>query len=464
MNDFLNENTPTTPEENGGAEECVTEAVTPPEAEPQTPEEEVAEEQPFGENEEIPYREDFEAFENPINFSPVEPINDYKPMSKGLKVFALIMAAVILLTGSCTVGYFMGKSSVKTTDTADVPKVDLAARPKDTDEMTPAQIYDSVNKSIVGILTYNDAGDGGNASGIIYSEDGYIITNDHIYAEISSPKFKVYTSGGKEYDAEYVAGDKISDLAVLKVKSGEFEPATFGNSDELFYGQNVVAIGRPNGAENESTITNGIVSSVNERVQNATNYSARLIQTNCAINPGNSGGALVDMYGQVIGVTSSKLAGTVYDNVGYAIPTTVMKRIADELISEGKVVSRAKLGITYTAVNSALAEINGYKHTGLLIASVAEDSALYGKAEEGDFITHINDTKVTRDDLVLDIIEKCSAGDTITVTIINNSGEEKTVEAVLKANIGESSYTTAPITKDEESESGGGTFDFPFGE
>lgn len=464
MNEFFNENNPNANEENIGTEENVAEVASNEVGEPQGFEEEAFEAEPTADTEEIPYRENFAPPQNPINFSPVAEMNDYKPMNKGLKVFALIMAAVILLTGSCVAGYFMGKNSVGTTDYTSVPKVDLAARPKDTDEMTPAQIYDSVNKSIVGILTYNEAGDGGNASGIVYSKDGYIITNDHIYAEISSPKFKIYTSDGKEYEAEYVAGDKISDLAVLKVKSGEFEPATFGDSDELFYGQNVVAIGRPNGAENESTITNGIVSSVNERVQNATNYSARLIQTNCAINPGNSGGALVDMYGQVIGVTSSKLAGTVYDNVGYAIPTTVMKRIADELISKGKVVSRAKLGITYTAVNSALAEINGYKYTGLLIASVAEDSGLYGKAEEGDFITHINGTAVTRDDIVLDIIEKCSAGDTITVTIINNSGEEKTVEAVLRANIGESSYTTDPITKDENSESGGGTFDFPFGE
>lgn len=401
---------------------------------------------------------------NPVNFTPVEPINDYRPMNKGLKVFAAIMAAVILLTGSCVAGYFMGRSSVKVSNNSSKPKVNLAARPEDTDEMTSAQIYEKVNNSIVGILTYNSEGDGGNASGIVYSKDGYIVTNDHIYAEVSSPKFKIYTADGKEYDAEYVAGDKISDLAVLKVKGGEFEPAVFGDSDELFAGQNVVAIGRPNGAENESTITNGIVSSVNERVQNATNYSARLIQTNCAINPGNSGGALVDMYGHIIGVTASKLAGTVYDNVGYAIPTTVMKRIVDELIKEGKVVSRAKLGITYSAVNSALAEINGYKNTGLLIATVAEDSGLYGKAEAGDFITHINGTEVTRDDIVLDIIEKCSAGDKISVTIVTASGEQKTVEAVLKANIGESSYTTEAIPDAESGGNSGGTFDFPFGE
>lgn len=462
MNEFFNENELNNVDTEN-PEEIVTESTEEAVSEPL---ENTEQSEPLQNNQSI--NEDFVKVQapmyNPVNFTPVEPIADYKPMSKGLKVFALIIAAVILLTGSCATGYFMGRNSVKSVNGSKKPVVDLSSRPKDTDEMTSAEVYEKVNNSIVGILTYNAEGDGGNASGIVYSKDGYIVTNDHIYAEIASPKFKVYTADGKEYDAVYVAGDKISDLAVLKIKSGEFKPAVFGNSDEIYSGQNVVAIGRPNGAENESTITNGIVSSVNERVQNATNYSARLIQTNCAINPGNSGGALVDMYGQVIGVTASKLAGTVYDNVGYAIPTTVMKRIVDELISKGKVVTRAKLGITYTAVNSALAEINGYKNTGLLIASVAEDSGLYGKAEEGDFITHINGIEVTRDDVVLDIIEKCSAGDTISVTIINKSGESKTVEAVLKANIGESSYTTESIPDKESQNGSGGTFDFPFGE
>lgn len=402
---------------------------------------------------------------NPINFSEVVPMNDYKPMSKGLKVFTLIMALVILITGSSVAGYFLGKNSVKVSNIKK-PNINLSTTPADENEMNTAQVYEQVNKSIVGILAYNTEGNGGNASGIVYSKEGYIVTNDHIYSEIPSPKFKIYSWDGKEYDAEYVAGDKISDLAVLKIKNSDLEPAVFGNSDELFSGQNVVAIGRPNGAENKSTITNGIVSALDERVQNATNYSARLIQTNCAINPGNSGGALVNMYGQVVGVTASKLAGSVYDNVGYAIPTTVMKRIVDELISKGKVVSRAKLGITYTAINSALAEINGYRNTGLLIASVAEDSGLYGKANEGDFITHINGTRVTTDDVVLDIIENCSAGDKIKVTIVTTSNTEKTVEAQLKANIGESSYTTKSSSNNNSSnsESSGGTFNFPFGE
>ena len=414
-----------------------------------------------------PAAEQYAPVYNPVNYSPVNPINDYKPMSQGLKIFAIIMAAVILLTGTCCAGYFIGRNSVKIGFGSDI-KVDLAAKPSDTDELTPAQVYEKVDKSIVGIMIYNSSGKGGQASGIIFSEDGYIVTNDHIYSEIPAAKFKVYTHDGKEYDAKYVAGDVISDLAVLKIDAKGFTPAEFGNSDDLFYGENVVAIGRPSDATDKSSITRGIVSAINRRVQTTSNYSARLIQTDSAINPGSSGGALVNMYGQVVGVTASKLASVEYDAVGYAIPTTVMKRIVDELIAEGKVVTRAKLGVTYTAIDSVLVEIGDYKTEGLLLASVAEDSDLYGKVEEGDYITHINGIEVTSDDIVLDIIEQSKAGDKITVNVKTKDGKIKSIDAVLKANVGESSYTLTENSKDSiqggSGENGGGTFDFPFGE
>ena len=308
----------------------------------------------------------------------------------------------------------------------------------------------------------------GFGSGVIISKDGYIVTNDHIYAEVPSAKFKIYTSDNKEYDAQYVAGDQVSDLAVLKIDGSGFKAAQFGDSAQLNFGESVVAIGRPSDATDDSSITKGIISSVGRRVRTTSNYSAKLIQTDSAINPGSSGGALVNMYSQVVGITSSKLAGTEYDAVGYAIPTRTVKRIVSELISKGKVVSRARLGITYTAINSVTAEINGYSSVGLYVASVSEDSDLHGKVAEGDVITRINNIEVTSDDIVLDIIEECSAGDTISVTVLTKGGAEKTFDAVLKANTGESSYSTkAPSSsnsKSGDSSSSGGTFDFPFGE
>ncbi len=411
---------------------------------------------------------------NPVNYTPVEPINDYKPMSKGLKAFSVVMALIIALTAASTVGYFIGKDSAKSVYSSSV-KVDLAARPKNTDQMTEAEVYEKVDKSIVGIVVYNSSAQSSQASGIVYSEDGYVITNDHIYSEIPAPKFKIYAYDGTEYDATYVAGDKVSDLAILKIKNAKLEPAVFGDSDEIFSGEQVVAIGRPYDATDASSITRGLISAVSRRMQTTTSYSARLIQTDCTINPGSSGGALVNMYGQVVGVTSSKLTND-YEGVGYAIPTTTMKRIAEELIKNKRVVSRAKLGVTYTAIDSIIAELKGYKNTGLLISSVDEESGLYGKAEEGDVITHINSIKITNDDIVLDIIEKKSAGDKITVTVVKTNGTTKEYEVELKANISESSYTDTeivevepdddelePLPKDD-SEENGGIFNFPFGE
>lgn len=404
---------------------------------------------------------------NPVNFSQVNPIEDYKPMSKGLKIFALIIAAIILLTGSCLTGYFIGKNTLKTKMFySNKVSVDLAAKPKDTDEMTEAQVYEAANESVVGIVVYNSKGKASQASGIVYSKDGYIVTNDHIYSEVTAPKFKVYTYDGKEYDAQYVAGDVISDLAVLKITANKLKPAEFGDSNEIFHGEHVVAIGRPSDATDASSITRGIISAVSRRVQTTSNYTSRLIQTDSAINPGSSGGALLNMYGQVIGVTSSKLASVEYDAVGYAIPTVTMKRIVEELIANGKVVSRAKLGVTYLAIDSISAEIGEYDTVGLYIDSVSEDSDLYGKAEKGDVITHINGLEVTSDDVVLDIIEQSRAGDKISVTILTSSGETKNITAVLKANVGESSYSETESLKDSQNEnsSNGGTFDFPFGE
>ena len=400
--------------------------------------------------------------QNKINYSEILPVTDYKPMSRGLKLFALIMAVVILLTGVSVTGYFLGRNSISYGTRKNV-NLNLAAKPKDTDEMTAAEVYDKVNASVVGITIYNTAGKGSQASGVFYSADGYIVTNDHIYSEVGAPKFKVYTSDGKEYDAKYVAGDQVSDLAILKIDASGFTPAQFGNSEEIICGENVVAIGRPSDAAHASSITKGIISSTERRVKTTSNYSAKLIQTDSAINPGSSGGALVNMYGQVIGITSSKLAGVSYDSVGYAIPTKTMKRICEELISKGKVVSRAKLGITYTAINSVSAEINGYDYVGLYIASVAEDSDLFGKVNAGDVITRINGLEVTSDDIVLDVIEDSSAGDKVSVTVVSKTGKESTFDITLKANTGESSYSSE-INSDSSSGNSGGTFDFPFGE
>ena len=482
MNDFLNENQtnneeevikgtlPEEPQKTVADEPQETITDEPNEIVMEEPQETIAEEPQETVADENPQSEDFSPMGNlqynPVTFTDIVPETGKKSSTKGLKVFALILVCIIALTGTGLVGYFSGKNSVSPSNQSKNSKVELQNTPEDKNAMTPAAVYEKVNPSIVGIVVYNTAGKGSQASGIVYSKDGYIITNDHIYSDVASPKFKIYTSDGKEYDAKYVAGDTVSDLAVLKIDDCELTPAVFGNSDELYEGQNVVAIGRPYDATDVSSITSGIISATSRRVSNSSSYPARLIQTDSPINPGSSGGALVNMYGQVVGVTNSKLASVDVEGVGYAIPTTVMQRIVGELISDGKVVSRAKLGVTYVAVDSVTAEINDIERTGLLIESVSNDSGLYGKVNKGDIITHINGTAITTDDMVLDIIEKCEAGDKITVSVITDDGASLTLNVELKANVGESSYTIKDVTpdKDEDSQNSGGTFDFPFGE
>lgn len=404
---------------------------------------------------------------NRVEYSEQKPVKNYSPFSRGLKVFCGLLAAIILVTGSLYAGYYFGKNKKQNLFRDDV-KMNLAAKPKDTDGMTAAEVYDTVNPSIVGVRVYNSK-KAFDASGVIYTEDGYVITNDHIYSSVGAPKFKIYTYDGKEYDAVYVAGDVISDLAILKIENGKgFDVPVFGDSSELVCGENVYAIGRPNDASDKTSITTGTVSLPSRRVQSSkTNYSSSLIQTDSAINPGSSGGALANMYGQIVGITSSKLSGTDYDLINFAIPTVTVMRVVDQLISKGKVTDRAKIGITYTEINSVSKSTGNYAATGLLIVSVSSDSDLYGKVEKGDIITRVNGTEITKDDIVLDIIESSKAGDKITVTVLSKSGDESEYEITLGANVGESSYKESEAQTDnssKENSSDGKTFDFPNGE
>lgn len=405
---------------------------------------------------------------NPIRYSTVSPMTDTSKEKKGLKLFCILMALVIVLTGGCLAGYFVGKDSKSGADLYSKVDVDLAAKPKDTDQSTAGEIYEKTAPSIVGIRVYNEKGQSGEASGVIYTKEGYVITNDHIYSEIGAPIFRVYTHDGKEYEAEYIGGDIVSDLAVLKIKNPkDLVPAELGQSEEIFCGEQVVAISRNGGAASSSNITQGIISLTKRRVSNASNYSLNLIQTDTALNPGSSGGALVNMYSQIVGITVSKLSGVEYDRIGFAIPTTTVKWVVEQIIEHGKVSDRAKLGITYNMVDSVVADVNGFDAVGLYIGTVSEDSDLYGKVSEGDIITHINDIEIKNDDIVLDVIEKSRAGDVIKINVYTTKGKTVQYNVKLMTNMGTSSYSEEIVIEEDKNSSesyNDGTFDFPFGE
>ncbi|MEE1279058.1 MAG: trypsin-like peptidase domain-containing protein [Acutalibacteraceae bacterium] len=381
-----------------------------------------------------------------------DPVN-----KKGLRFFALILAFIIIFTAGTATGYFLNRTLIDKT-----VGVDLASKPKNTDMLTEAEVYAKVNDSIVGISVYNSTS-ASSASGVVYTKDGYIITNDHIYSEVSAAKFKVYMADGKEYDAVYVAGDTRSDLAVLKIKqSVSLTPATIGNSAELYLGEPVVAMGRPTGASTKNNITSGIVSLLDSRTSSTSNYSAKHIQTNAAINPGSSGGALLNMYGQVVGITSSKIAGAEYEGMGFAIPSVTVKKIVDSLIKNGYVADRAKLGISYYEVDSIAAEINKVTK-GFCIAEISEGSDMYGKAAVGDTIVAVNGKEYAGADTILDVIENAKPGDTIILTISSKSGK-KDINVKLLPDRGSSSYVEKETPKGNNSQPNTSEFTFPFGD
>ncbi|MBE6729899.1 MAG: trypsin-like serine protease [Ruminococcaceae bacterium] len=386
-----------------------------------------------------------ELYQNNNNFDKIQysKINKCQPISKGIKIFAFLMAIVILVSASCLGGYYIGKSKIFENNFTDTT-LNLEAKPTNIDEMTPAQVLIAVDKSIVGITVYNSEGTASTASGVVYTEDGYIITNDHIYDSIADAKFRVRFYDGKEYSAEFVAGDTRSDLAVLKIDGNGFIPALFGNSDEIITGENVVAVGRPLQAK-DNCITEGIISLKERRVTVASSYSMKMIQTSAPINPGSSGGALVNMYGQVVGITSSKISGEKYEATGFAIPTTTTKRIVESLIKYGCVNDRARLGISYQTITELMKEVGDYRTTGILVVSVSNDSDLFGKIKEGDIITHVNGTAITSDEIILSIIESAKPDQKLEFTVYTSDGGNKQVTAKLLPDTGSSSYVYATV-------------------
>ena len=418
-----------------------------------------------------------------INNKPIEPIapimpqiekNAYQPTeqiasSKGVKVFAVIIALILLISACVTGGYYLGIS----TQDGSKPVVDLASKPKSDKALTTSQIYNNVSESVVGIYVYNtEKGISATATGVIYSKDGYVITNDHIYDGIAGAKFKVYTHDNKMYSADYIAGDTRSDLAVLKITNAEnvtFKPAELGNSSEAVVGESVVAIGRPNGATHSSIASEGIISATSTRVSTTTSYTSSLIQTDCAINPGNSGGALCNIYGQVIGITNAKLVGDEYDGVGYAIPTTTVKKVVESLIKNKTVKGRAKLGISYIHIDELTAELSNLP-CGLKIAAIDKSCDLYGKSVEvDDIITHVNSVELSDSNIILDIIDSSKPGDTLDLKIYSVKTKKSfDINVKLLEDTGSSSYTLKSQENNKENPDNNNynssEFNFPNGE
>ena len=312
---------------------------------------------------------------------------------------------------------------------AESPQTDTTIKSGDT-VLTAAQIAAKVRPSIVGVITTDNVNlngvESGEGSGIIIDADGYVITNSHVIGDSTKYDVSVITEDGKSYPAKVLGYDTRSDLAVLKIDAKGLPAAEIGDSTKLVPGDYVVAIGNPGGLQFAGSVTDGIVSGINRIIDSSDSDSTsamRYIQTNAVINPGNSGGALVNAYGQVVGVNTSKISMTYYEAMSFAVPSSTFTEVVHDLIDYGYVQGRVKLGISCSVLSDAY-ENQGIP-AGLQIREISSESDLNGKAQVYDIITHCDGTRVKTLSQLQDIMFQKKPGDTITLKLYHPASATK---------------------------------------
>ena len=298
----------------------------------------------------------------------------------------------------------------------DAPVVELQPLPEYTDGgYDTTEIFEKVNPSVVSINVYagTSVSPIGSGTGIIMTEDGYIITNAHVVDGGTS--VNIVFNDETQIRGTIIGADSDTDIAVIKVDKRGLTAAEFGDSTGLKIGERVVAIGNAGGLS--GTCTQGIISGLNRDMDSGAR-SLALIQTSAAINPGNSGGPLVNRFGQVIGITSAKIAATDYEGIGFAIPITEAMPIITSLIENGYVAGRAVLGVQVIELNESNGPRNGLPSKGVYIASITVGSDLANKGiRERDVIVEANGKEIITTDDLLEELEKFSPGDTMNLGI-----------------------------------------------
>lgn len=315
------------------------------------------------------------------------------------------------------------------------PTLDIQ-EPAEEGLATPAIVQKNLDSAVVITMYQNNAYYGnrlvqaGAATGIIWTADGYIITNAHVVYDEDNAKvydrIDVETYDGTLYEGAQIVGyDTYTDLAVIKVDAENLSPAEFGDSSQLQLGDRVVAIGNAGGLN--WTVTQGIISGLARDVYEDTGYAIKCLQVDAAINPGNSGGPLMNSQGQVVAINSAKIAAQDYEGLGFSIPINEAKTILDDLVKYGYVKGRVMLGISGSSLYG----------TGFLIQEIQPDSCLAGtEAQAGDVITAINGTTIADFEALQTELSKYSVGDTIELTLLRydnrtHSTRELTVQCTL---------------------------------
>lgn len=267
----------------------------------------------------------------------------------------------------------------------------------------------------------------GYGTGVIFSEDGYILTCAHVVEGATSVRVTTYDD--KEYSATIVGMDTYSDIAVLKVDATGLVAAEFADSDQVVEGEAVVAMGTPYDPSLAYTSTNGIVSAIRYNYNfEELDVTLDLFQHTAAINSGNSGGPLLNMYGQVIGINSIKISGD-YENLGFAIQLNSVKGVIESLINVGR-VDRPVIGISGQTSSSSIGGVD-------VVDVVKGGAADLAGMKPGDLITKFNGQRVKSITELINFIGKCNVGDEVEVTVIRDDGESYNLKMTLQANTAE---------------------------
>lgn len=389
------------------------------------------------------HREVVEVYSRPLpgaGSAPAEEPAVQKRRKKGLRIFLICFAVVLLAAGAALLFQWGQEQNQADGGQPDVREISIPSFPTGQGVtlpiskehgavLTAQEVYQQVNPAVVTVMV--QLGDRmGVGTGVIFREDGYLITNQHVLAGGSD--CMVTLADGYTYPADYVASDEVNDLAVLRINQEEFQTeiifpfAVFGDSDRLTVGDKVYAIGNPLGIELRGTLTDGIVSAINRDVQ-VDGRTMTLIQTNAALNSGNSGGPLINEYGQVVGINVIKMTSR-YNNVeglGFAIPSTYMERIINDLLACGEVQPEPLLGITVLTPAEQAAE----GIWGLRVAEVTPDGA-GGKAgiQVGDFLLTADGEELRTSQDLLRVRRQHYVGDEMTVTLWRDG---ETMEVIL---------------------------------
>lgn len=361
-----------------------------------------------------------------------------KSGARGAVVYAVIMTAMFALCFAVLAALLLSGLASGNTDSSYPPGADA---PSVEGYPNLSAVYEMAIPSVV-TVSCSSPTSAGSGSGFIYSEDGYIITNNHVVEGATTIEVILYD--GSYHTAKLVGADATSDIAVLKIDAKWLTAATIGDSGRLVIGQPVIAIGSPIGVEYAGTLTNGIISGLERVVEiyddlGLLEKSMKLIQTNTILNPGNSGGPLLNLNGEVVGINTMKyvgnaLSGSSFEGVGFAIPINSALVVVDEIIETGSYSGSGdvaekgvNLGISCgTVTEGQQINIGGTAITpvasGVIVSAVNDGYPADGKLQVFDIITKIDDVTVLTVEELKAELRTHKTGDTITLSVYR-SGE-----------------------------------------